>query len=144
MVVFWCKVRLVLTSAEIFVYGTLMRGMAHEDLLAGRRDAKLLGPAVTRGALWDLGDHPGLTIGGKLSVAGELYRSDGMADILRRLDPFETEACFERRLIQVLCRRRTSRAWAYIYMGDITAARPIRGGSWKAHIKLLPAGGARA
>ncbi len=68
---------------KLFVYGTLLRGLELHSLLA---DCPYLGPAVTAGCLYDLGEYPGL-IAGNDRVSGEIYEVD--AATLRRLDAVE-------------------------------------------------------
>jgi len=131
------------TVKQIFVYGTLMRGMEHGDLLARRRDAKYVGPAACRGTLWDLGENPGMTLEGKGNVSGELFRSDVMEEILRSLDAFESGAGFERHVIQVRFRQSRTEAWAYIYGGPLQGLTPILSGSWKDRVKRLAGRGKR-
>jgi gamma-glutamylaminecyclotransferase len=71
---------------RLFVYGTLKRGCAHHDLLAGARFA---GAARTAPGfvLVDLGAYPGMVRGGAAAVAGELFEVD--RELLARLDRFE-------------------------------------------------------
>jgi gamma-glutamylaminecyclotransferase len=71
---------------ELFVYGTLMRGEHHHDLMAGAefvREAETL-PAYE---LVVIDYFPALLEGGQTCVRGELYRVD--ADMLARLDALE-------------------------------------------------------
>jgi gamma-glutamylaminecyclotransferase len=71
---------------RLFVYGTLKRGCAHHDLLAGARFA---GAARTAPGfvLVDLGAYPGMVRGGAAAVAGELFAVERAT--LARLDRFE-------------------------------------------------------
>jgi gamma-glutamylcyclotransferase (GGCT)/AIG2-like uncharacterized protein YtfP len=71
---------------ELFVYGTLMRGEHHHDLIAG---AEFLREAETPPAyeLVLIDYFPALLVGGQTRVHGELYRVD--ADMLARLDELE-------------------------------------------------------
>ncbi|MFO0797723.1 MAG: gamma-glutamylcyclotransferase family protein [Gemmataceae bacterium] len=72
----------------LLVYGTLKRGHAAHDLLAGQH---FLGPAVTAPhyRLVDLGPYPGLVPDGAtgLAVSGELWEVSD--EKLKELDAFE-------------------------------------------------------
>lgn len=117
---------------EIFVYGTLMSGEIYSDLMR-RGEVKLLGPARCRGALYDLGDFPGLTSGGRGWVAGELYRSSEILRTLPVLDELESTEPFRREVVEVDWPHGPSPAWCWLYVGDLSGATPIPGGSWRAH-----------
>jgi gamma-glutamylcyclotransferase (GGCT)/AIG2-like uncharacterized protein YtfP len=71
---------------RLFVYGTLKRGFAREDLMAG---AVFEGVATTqRGyALHDLGAYPALVIGSEGAVVGEVYSVE--PEHLAALDRYE-------------------------------------------------------
>jgi gamma-glutamylcyclotransferase (GGCT)/AIG2-like uncharacterized protein YtfP len=78
--------RRVTERSELFVYGTLMRGEHHHDLMA---DAEFIAAAETLPA-YDLvliDYFPALLAGGQTCVLGELYRVD--AETLARLDELE-------------------------------------------------------
>ncbi len=70
----------------LFVYGTLMRGEHHHDVMAS---AEFLGEATTLPAyeLVLVDYFPALLTGGTTPVRGELYRVD--AETLARLDELE-------------------------------------------------------
>lgn len=56
----------------LFVYGTLRIGGSN-DIRRFGACSRLLGPARVRGRLYDLGDYPGLVLGGSGWVSGELH-----------------------------------------------------------------------
>jgi len=132
------------TMKQIFVYGTLMHDGVNADLLARRRDAKLLGPAWCRGTIYDLGEFPALVVGGRRWVAGELYRSDSMEEILKSLDPMEEEAGFARALVGLRWKLGETEAWAYVVGAPPAGATLIESGSYKARIRELRRGGGAA
>lgn len=111
---------------RLFVYGSLMRGQANHDLLAGSR---FIGPARTlpRYTLVDLGPYPGLLAGGTAAVAGELYAVD--APTLARLDQFEEHPhVYERRPIALAS---GEPAEAYLLRPHLRQGAPeIRSGRW--------------
>jgi gamma-glutamylaminecyclotransferase len=76
----------VSARTDVFVYGTLMHGEHHHDVLA---HAERLGPARTLPA-YDrvlIDYYPALLPGGQCAVEGELYRVD--AATLQALDALE-------------------------------------------------------
>ena len=104
-----------------------MRGYALHPLLA--RDATFLGRGRVRGALLDLGSHPGL-VDGEGWVHGELYRLRDR-ELLRVLDR-EEGYNFERCRAGVrLAGGRGSRAWVYRYRGSRRRAVPILDGDYR-------------
>ena len=77
----------------LFVYGTLLAGLRNHHYL---KNAQLLGHASVQGALFDLGDYPGLIFTGHLAnpvetVWGELYKIETsnwtQLDALEAFDP---------------------------------------------------------
>ena len=61
------------TMAQLlFVYGTLRLGGSN-DIRRYGSGSRLVGPARVRGRLYDLGDYPGLVLGGPAWVMGELH-----------------------------------------------------------------------
>lgn len=101
----------------LFVYGTLKRGHAAHDLLAGQR---FLGPAVTapRYRLVDLGPYPGLVhdeVSG-LAVSGELWEVTD--EQLNELDVFEgCPTLYRRDAVEIIGAGRPVEAYFY--------ARPV-------------------
>jgi len=73
-------------SVRLFIYGTLMRGQSAHGLLEG---ASFIGEAQTAAiySLRNLGDYPGLVLGGDQAVHGEIYEIDDSA--LPHLDRYE-------------------------------------------------------
>jgi gamma-glutamylcyclotransferase (GGCT)/AIG2-like uncharacterized protein YtfP len=128
---------------QIFVYGTLMHDGVNADLLSRRRDARYLGPARCRGVLYDLGEYPALVIEGKAWVAGELYRCDAIEEIVRNLDPLESEAGFDRLLLAVTWKLGETEAWTYVHPSAPPGAPRIPGGSYKARLRDLKRAGGR-
>ena len=98
---------------RLFVYGTLKRGFAREDLMAG---AVFEGSATTqRGyALHDLGPYPALVIAAEGTVSGEIYRVS--LQHLERLDHYEGCPDLYRR--QAIELSDGSRAEAYVMSAE--------------------------
>ena len=59
----------------VFVYGTLRKGGSN-DITRLTPPPRLVGPARVAGALYHLGDYPGVTLGGTQWVHGEVYAID--------------------------------------------------------------------
>lgn len=116
----------------LFVHGTLMKGGKHHDLLLESGQVRRLGPARCRGSLYDLGTHAGFVPEGRAWVAGELYRCEDPEALLKTLDVFEEAGASRRRLLPVRWEHGQDDAWVYVFEGDLSPARPIAGGSYKA------------
>ena len=130
----------------VFVYGTLRRGgvRAMPEVFPG---AKFVGRASVRGSLYDLGDYPGLLLGGSGStVAGEVYEVDDA--ILNRMDDIEAADDYRRRRVEVSLDTGASACWVYAPERDAefySRHAPIPSGDWieYAGTKADPPGGAR-
>lgn len=130
----------------LFVYGTLRpcACTAAARWLASK--ARYLGPARTRGRLFDLGRYPGLLPprSARDWVEGDLYvlRSVGM---LRELDRYEgvlqrTPVGFDRvRSIVAVPRGsggpRFVVAWQYVYRGPVRRCAHIRSGDYRDRLR---------
>lgn len=84
---------------KLAVYGTLKQGHCRHELLANCRywgkDQTL--PMYT---LWDLGDFPAVTLGGKTSIQVEVYQVTPL--LLLQLDQIEGHPYFYERLLTPL------------------------------------------
>jgi gamma-glutamylcyclotransferase (GGCT)/AIG2-like uncharacterized protein YtfP len=115
------------SSALLFAYGTLMRGYALHDVLAG--GATFLGVGSVSGCLLDLGRYPGL-VEGSGRVSGEVYRLDD-PQLLPVLDREEGYNFERRRAIVTLAGGRRARAWLYRYRGPRARATAITDGDYR-------------
>jgi gamma-glutamylcyclotransferase (GGCT)/AIG2-like uncharacterized protein YtfP len=79
------------TVSLLFVYGTLRMGGSNDIRRFGPY-SRLLGPARVRGRLYDLGDYPGLVLGGLDWVSGELHAI--APEIEPALDALEADHAF--------------------------------------------------
>jgi gamma-glutamylcyclotransferase (GGCT)/AIG2-like uncharacterized protein YtfP len=125
----------------VFVYGTLRRGgeRAMERLFP---DAHYVGVGCVRGALYDLGDYPGLVLdAGAGTVTGELYTVTPR--LLADLDEYEgyrsddPSAClYVRKRVDVEIDGELRRCWLYTWNRDTSAKRDrIPSGDWAAHLR---------
>ena len=126
----------------LFVYGTLRPCSRTPVARWLGAHACYLGPARTRGRLYDLGHFPGLRAPRSLRewVSGDLYVLPRAA-MLRTLDRYETAphgrglAPFERVRCSVELQRNMGRArrhiaWAYVYRRSIMQCARIRSGDY--------------
>lgn len=121
---------------NIFVYGTLMRGHARADLLAGATDVT---PASTHGRLYHLPyGYPALIDSPDGRVHGELVVMPDLDGRLETLDDYEGDL-YRRVRREVRCERRGAvEAWCYVVDRDHEAVLVADGavflanGRWEA------------
>ena len=127
-----------MTSNNLFVYGTLMRGFDHPMAQLLSRGADLIGEARCQGRLYLVTHYPALVLSGDPAdvVFGELYRLRQPAECLREFDMYE--ACGEgfaeptEYLRQMLSVTRdgeaAQQAWTYIYNWPVAHLTRIASG----------------
>jgi gamma-glutamylcyclotransferase (GGCT)/AIG2-like uncharacterized protein YtfP len=121
-----------LSSAHLFVYGTLRRGFNNRYARLLDRSAKYLGTALIRGRLYDLGRYPGIRLQaiGDEWVAGEIYCLRNAALTLAVLDEYEGSA-FERVEANALLSDRVRLScWVYEYKRRVTEGKRVISGDW--------------
>ena len=120
----------------IFVYGSLMRGLALHDHL---KSGSFRGEGWTSGTLVSLGRYPGL-IEGDGRVRGELYAFEDLAAALDILDDLEeydvtdpSSSLYVRVASDVIRDDGTAvSAWLYRYNRDPAGLPRVDGGDWRA------------
>jgi gamma-glutamylcyclotransferase (GGCT)/AIG2-like uncharacterized protein YtfP len=114
----------------LFVYGTLRPFAAVAMARWLRRAARYLGPATTRGRLYDLGRYPGIrpARGRGETVAGDVYRVANPR-VLRMLDRYEERFVRERCAVK-LARGGRRVAWIYRYRYGVARAARIASGDY--------------
>ncbi|HWC73031.1 MAG TPA: gamma-glutamylcyclotransferase family protein [Gemmatimonadales bacterium] len=120
-------------TAALFVYGTLRRarnGQRHPLL----RGARFLQHASMIGALYDLGEYPGVSRRGRGRVFGELYELpvDTSPSMLKALDDYEGGEFERRRVVVTLSDGRHRAAWAYVLRKRPSRARLLSSGRYHA------------
>ncbi len=114
---------------DVFVYGSLLQGEANHRLLA---EAAYRGPGRTEPAyrLVDLGPYPGLVAGGRVAVAGEVYRAP--RHLLAALDTLEDHPqVYVRTAIRLDDGREVL---AYLLRPALAEARPeVLPGDWRGY-----------
>jgi gamma-glutamylcyclotransferase (GGCT)/AIG2-like uncharacterized protein YtfP len=124
--------RLARRDSLLFVYGTLRPFVDIEMAKWLRSHARYVGPATTRGRLYDLGAYPGMrpARGGRERVAGDVYRVTNPR-VFRALDHYEVEFVRERCVVK-LDRGGCRVAWAYRYRYGVARGLRIASGDYRA------------
>lgn len=124
---------------QVFVYGTLLRGMSRANAMA---NSMFLGHAETRGDLYDLGHYPGLVDGVGL-VLGELHEVDARTlaklDVIEGYDPDIPEQSLyrrETRVVTCLNDGRATEAEVYLYNEEVAASPRLCHGDYRGHAVL--------
>jgi gamma-glutamylcyclotransferase (GGCT)/AIG2-like uncharacterized protein YtfP len=125
--------RLTERDSLLFVYGTLRPFVDIPMARWLRRVARHVGPATTRGRLYDLGRYPCLrsTGGPRERVVGDVYRVAARR-VFRVLDRYEARFVRERCIVK-LARGGRRRAWTYRYRFSIGGLPRIVSGDYRAH-----------
>lgn len=136
------------TPAYVFVYGTLMRGMAAEAKLLGAGPVRFVGRAKLPGTLYDFGPFPG-AVREKPQPMGGVPVEDVNGEVFELLDPavptlaaLDAHEGFDmhrpggslflrRRLTVKLEGGGQVEAWTYLYARPIKDARVIPSGDWR-------------
>jgi len=126
----------------LFVYGTLRPFVAIPMARWLAAEAHYVGPARTRGRLYDLGPYPGMHAarGHRQWVVGDVYHV-ASPRVLRALDLYEAGARtmlpkFARAHCTVAFARGAPRAaWVYLYRPRVRHAPRIVGGDYRRHLE---------
>ena len=123
----------------LVLYGSLMRGLGAMDRLGVGGGLRFVGPCTCTGALFDLGDHPGLCRGQDRIVA-ELYAILDPS-VVETLDAFEDyvpgrpdDSLYLRERTRLVEPAGTI-AWIYRYNQTPPARRRVASGDWRAHLE---------
>ena len=127
----------------IAVYGSLRAGCAlpnQPDLAAGLKD---LGRCILAGALYDLGDYPGL-LPGRGRVIGELYelRDPGVLVVLDEYEEYDRRAPSQSEYVRRLARliEPAVDAWVYYYNRGVDPRSRVASGDWTEYLRNRPGG----
>ena len=124
------------TSRHVFVYGTLRRG-GRNDIARFRPEPFFVANAAIAGTLYDLGAYPGVVLGGKRRVMGEIYRIE--PEVEAALDVLEEVADddageYIRRHVTLEAGAQQFECLVYeIHPSRIAGRAVIRSGDWIAH-----------
>jgi gamma-glutamylcyclotransferase (GGCT)/AIG2-like uncharacterized protein YtfP len=124
----------------LFVYGTLRPFVDIPMARWLQRVARYVGPAKTRGRLYDLGPYPGLKSARRTCdwVYGDLYEVRDPF-VVRALDRYEAGTGAGRpRFVRSACvvsvgRRWPRAAWVYVYQRNPSHRARIAHGDYRAH-----------
>ena len=126
-------------SPHLFVYGTLRPFVDIPMARWLRGAARYVGPATTRGRLYDLGAYPGLCAarGRGERVIGDVYRV-ARPHVFRVLDRYERGGRGKARFVRERCSVRLARgshkaAWVYRYRWAVVSAARIASGDYRLH-----------
>ena len=114
---------------NLFVYGSLRRGMQNEFARLLHERSDFVGVGQVRGTLYDLGAYAGLVVSANAQgwVHGEVF---GIKDdkLIVKLDEYEgTE--YERVVVDAtLDSGQVTRCWVYSYRGSVSGRSEIRSG----------------
>jgi gamma-glutamylcyclotransferase (GGCT)/AIG2-like uncharacterized protein YtfP len=128
------------TAEYLVVYGTLLQEVGHPCHSILAELSEFAGPATFHGALYDLGEYPGVLISHEPSevVQSELYRLTHPQGALIKLDAYESHyphdpssSLFRREAIEVLeAGRKSLRAWVYCYNRSLADKPRIMSGDY--------------
>jgi gamma-glutamylcyclotransferase (GGCT)/AIG2-like uncharacterized protein YtfP len=121
---------------RLFVYGHLRRGQVGHERLRLAQHTQWLGEARIHGRLYDLGDYPGLILGGEDVVRGEVIGFDdatlwALLDAYEEYDPNQPETS-EYRRVEADFLNDSGPAWVYVFNRPVEGLIPIASGVWSA------------
>ena len=130
---------------HVFVYGTLLPGLAPPAIADAVRRLRVVGPATVPGRLYHLGAYPGCVLDGECDdlIHGQLLELPDDPAVLERLDWYEGYAAhddagslFLRTVCDVaLADGRRIPSWVYVYNRPVPPARLISGGRYHPQAK---------
>src|SRR5258706_5977232 len=115
---------------HLFVYGTPRRGRDNEFGAMLARAARFVGTGKVQGEIYLVAHYPGLILGGRDWVVGDVFDLDG--ETLRALDEYEGSEQFFRRVEApvLLDSGEWIQAHVYTYTGDTHGMERIESGNW--------------
>ena len=125
----------------LFVYGTLLPGLAPPAVAEVVNRLRLVGPGIARGRLFHLGAYPGCVVDGRCDdeIHGQVLEiPPPIEPVLAKLDWYEgyvagdaDRSLFVRTVCPVtLADGRQVEAWVYVYNRDVSTARRIESGRY--------------
>ncbi len=119
-------------------YGSLMKDQRAQEQLLIVGKLKFVGSCLIPGALYDLGEYPGL-VKGESAVRGELYKITDPS-VFIKLDEYEEfnrtdpeQSLFARRGVR-LCKPKVD-CWVYFFCGDVSSNQKIDNMGWAEYKK---------
>ena len=118
----------MLSSAHVFVYGTLRRGGSNHFRM---EKAEFVTAGTVKGRLYQIDWYPGLVLDETAgNVSGEVYQVSGT--LFAELDAFEG-AEYRRIRVEVACggdHRSPLSVWVWEWLGPVDVGRRITSGNW--------------
>lgn len=125
----------------VFVYGTLLPGLAPPVIADVVNALSVVGPATVPGRLYHLGAYPGCVLDGQCGdlIHGQLLEIPDDPAVLDHLDGYEGYAAHDGAgslFLRTACDAtltedgRQLRAWVYVYNRDVPPARRINSGRY--------------
>jgi len=124
---------------HIVFYGTLRAGHKAHARLKLKSAFAYVGKCALRGALYDLGSHPGF-VPGRGTDEGELYRIKDPSRLARldRFEGFDARRPEHSRFVRAVIGVQRSAvgnavplpAWIYAFNGATAGRREVHGGAW--------------
>lgn len=124
---------------HIFVYGTLLPGLAPPVIADVVDMLRPVGPATVPGRLYHLGAYPGCTLNGDCAdlIHGQLLELPNLK-VLEKLDWYESYAAHDAAgslFVRTTCDAtlpdgKLVSAWVYVYNRDLSDARLIDSGRY--------------
>ncbi len=126
---------------NLFVYGTLRKGLQNSMSRFLRDHADYVGEGYCRGRLYDLGGFPGLQPSHDPDdrVVGEVYALRQPESALAHLDEYEgcvgPDPLYRRKLVEVIMSDgEPIQAWAYIFNRPVSDFKRIASGDYLYYI----------
>ena len=113
----------------LFVYGSLRSEFDNPFARRLRAEADLLGRATVRGSIFLVGKFPAFKTEPDGIVHGELWRLHDPSRTLAALDDYEGGE-YPRMIVDLETPR--TRAWIYVYPGDVRTRKRIESGDFLA------------
>lgn len=134
------------SNYNLFVYGSLRSGFQHDAYQYLAKYFTLLGQAVVKGKLYDMGEYPvALPTSEERFIQGELYainEPNEFSYIIGQLDDYEglyveegETASYKREAATVFCNGQEYTAWIYWYAGTADGLPEIASGDVLQYLK---------
>jgi gamma-glutamylcyclotransferase (GGCT)/AIG2-like uncharacterized protein YtfP len=134
-------------ASKLFVYGTLRNSYGHKLYGLLKDNFELIGKAVIKGKLFDIGKYPGAVISrtDNNQIVGELYQakkdSDSIEQALKKLDRYEgydaqdssSEYVRKRKFVRLKNGKKVL-SWVYVYNRPVKNKHLIESGDYIHHI----------
>ena len=137
-----------MTNNKLFVYGSLMSGVATPIATYLKSNSTFVGEALLEGQLYDLGKYPGIVPVSNCGqwVKGHIFELSNAKKMLPILDRYEgTTQEFEqpteyvRVETEALFQQQPIRCWVYQYNYPTQDLQLIPSGDYLAHLAVTPA-----